>query len=101
MVQLDNDVHIAAARLVSSSGELRSAADQIAAKARGLAASHNKTGNYASSFGVEPSGPGANGVTDYVVYNDDPAAKFIEFGHKNRDGGRTEGLHIMQRAVGG
>lgn len=98
MVDLDSDLSTQVARMVSDSGELRSAARKVETRARAKAARHVKSGNYASSFGVEPT-PGKKGVTDYVAYNDDPQAAIIEFGHNTPNGKRVPGQHIMIEAA--
>lgn len=98
MVDLDADLSTQVARMVSDSGELRKAARLVENRARSLAGSHVKTGNYVSSFGTSAT-PGKSGVTDYVAYNDDPQAAIIEFGHNTRSGKRVPGQHIMIQAA--
>lgn len=84
-VDLDRDLGVIIARMVSDSGALDAAAEKIVAKAKTVAAPHVKTGHYMNSFGVEKV-PGKKGVVDSVAFNDDPAAISIEFGHQRKDG---------------
>lgn len=98
MVNVDPNVSLLVARMVSESGELDVAAEKVAAKARGLASSHTKSGSYQSSFGTERV-PGKKGVSDVVAYNDDKAAIPIEFGHTMKNGKFVPGLGVMMTAA--
>lgn len=68
------------AKLPGIQPELDKAARSILNRAKAAAAGRVKSGAYMRSFGVEPT-PGKKGVTDRLVYNDDPGAVPIEFGH--------------------
>lgn len=74
-------------------------AAQIMGKAEGLAASHNITGEFASSFSVIRT-PGKAGVEDRAVINSHPWAASIEFGHIDSKTRRpVRGLHILRTAA--
>lgn len=91
-----------AAKIVGNeSTALDEAAAQVLARAQALAAAHVKTGSYQGSFGVSRI-RGKKGVQDRAVYNDDPAASFIEWGHAvdTKKGPRwVNGLFILTRAM--
>lgn len=93
-----------AAKIVGNeSTALDEAAAPILARAEALAAAHVKTGAYQSSFGVKEI-KGKKGVTDRAVYNDDPAASWIEWGHvANTKKGPVwvDGLGILTKAMHG
>lgn len=75
----------------------RAAAD-IKTRSQVIAASESDTGNFARSFKVAPV---PDRPHDHVVYNDDPAASFIEAGHVDRSGVFHPGKMTMWRAMGG
>lgn len=106
MAQVYRIAAIEAARIAGEDAAMDAAAAKVEATVRGLAAAHNVTGNYLSGVGTERT-PGKRGVTDRLVYVDDPAAAHIEFGHLTRRGKDmqgpqewVEGLHIFGRAAG-
>ena len=75
-------------------------AAQIAAKARGLAASHNQTGEFMGAFSTIRT-PGESGVEDRAIVNDHPWAASIEFGHWDpKHKRRVSGIHVLKRAAG-
>lgn len=93
MIVYDNaGTHHDIAALVN--GTVHTVAEKIKARAEGLATAHVETGAYANSFGVE-----ADGDLDYIVYNDDPAAVSIEYGHTTKAGMHVAGQFILTRSV--
>lgn len=103
VADVDEDVGITIAKLPGVQALQASAAADIMVKAQALASESTDTGNYQASFGVDTE-PGPDGVTDYVVYNDDPAAVIIEYGHmtrptKNSPGTFVPGKHYLRRAI--
>lgn len=106
MAEVYKIASILAARIAGEDPAMDSAAAKVESSARSLAAAHRLTGNYLSGIGSERT-PGKRGVTDRLVYVDDPAAAHIEFGHLTRGGAEmdgprhwVEGLHIFGRAAG-
>lgn len=97
---IDPDCGRIVARIVGNEmTALDVAARKIMAQAQTLAASHNITGEFASSFSVIRT-PGEGGVTDRAVINDHPWAASIEFGHIDSKSKRpVAGLHILRRAA--
>lgn len=104
MAEVYRDASLRVAKLAGVQNEQAAAARAIMTRAVGLAAESADTGAYASSFGVTAEA-GPNGVVDFVVYNDDPAAVIIEYGHmtpatKNSPGTFVPGKHVLRRAIG-
>lgn len=106
MAQVYPIAAIQAAQIAGESPVMDATAALVAAAARSLANAHRVSGDYVAGIGVERT-PGKRGVTDRLVYVDDPAAAHIEFGHVTRGGKDmigprewVEGLHIMGRAAG-
>lgn len=86
MAQVYKNAGIEVAQQVGDSDALDDAAGVVLDAAKVEAAKHRDTGHYIQSLGVaKVAGP--RGVTDRVVYSDDPAALSIEFGHLTRKGG--------------
>jgi hypothetical protein len=88
-------------------GNESTALDEVAAgilsRARALAATHIKSGDYYASLGVDTV-RGKGGVTDRQVYSDDKGAGWIEWGHVElTDEGpkRVAGQYILTRAAQG
>ena len=105
MATVYRSASVTAARIAGESQVMDDVANAVADNARALAASHNVSGEFEASIGVERR-PGKRGVTDRIVYADDPNALSIEFGHLTRPGKDgtsqhwVEGLHILARAAG-
>lgn len=104
MAQVFKSAAIDAARVAGESPVMDAVAQAIADRARGLAASHNVTGEYLAGIGTARIA-GKRGVTDRIAYVDHVAAASIEFGHLTRPGrgGKPQhwvpGLHIFRRAM--
>lgn len=103
MVNIDDDAAVKAARLPGVTAELAAAATRLHMTAAALAAADRDTGQFGSSFTVEPV-PGPKGVTDYIVANDDPGALPIELGHltpptKTSPGTWVPGKYTLARAI--
>jgi hypothetical protein len=95
-----------AARIAGQSAEMDVVAEALARRAREIAIAHSVTGNFFNSIDTAEI-RGKRGVTDRIVYTDDPAAVSIEFGHQTRLGkgihgprSYVEGLHIFGRVAG-
>ena len=83
MAQVYNGAGTKVAKLPGVQPALDAAAAKVLANAKTLAAGHVDTGAYVESLGVEKT-PGKKGVTDRLVYSDDPAAAHIEYGYISR-----------------
>lgn len=80
MAWIDPRASLIAARIASVDAVFDAAADEVAAQVRANAAGSKRTGRFLASIKVERvSGP--SGVTDRLVYSDDPNAMSIEYGH--------------------
>lgn len=106
MAQVYKIAAIQAAQIAGEDSAMDTAAAKVEATVRALAAAHNVTGSYLSGIGTERT-PGKRGVTDRLIFVDDPAAEHIEFGHLTRRGKDMHGpqqwvagLHIFGRAAG-
>lgn len=105
MAQVYKVAGIYAAQIAGEDPAMDAAADLVLARARATAAQHRITGEYSANMGTERV-PGKRGVTDRIVYTDDPAATHIEWGHVARmpkgihgPAKWVPGLHIMGRAA--
>lgn len=92
------------ARMASESTVLDQAAMEVRQKAEAIAKQHVRTGKYSGNFRVGTA-PGTNGVIDRYVYNDHPAALFVEYGHfaHRKDGAEGQwvpGKFPLLRAIG-
>ena len=80
MVWVNPKASLIAAQIASGDAVFDAAADEVAARVRANAAGSKRTGRFFASIKVEKvSGP--SGVTDRLVYSDDPNAMSIEYGH--------------------
>lgn len=91
------------AKMAGESPVMDMTADKIADLARAGAGQHRETGAFAASIKTTRT-PGKHGVTDRLVYSDDPAAAPIEFGHMTRRGKTGQprwvpGLFILHNAA--
>lgn len=69
-----------AAQIASEHPVFDAEAQKVATAVRAEAAKHNRTGRFLGSIKVETV-KGPSGVTDRLVYSDDPNALSIEYGH--------------------
>lgn len=88
-VSIDGKAAHEAARLAGESDELTRLAGDVASRVRQAAAAHSDTGDFVRSIKTART-PGKGGVTDRLVFSDDPAAYAIEFGWRDP---RTGKLH--------
>jgi len=69
-----------AAQIASEHAVFDAAAEEVAAQVRANASASKRSGRFLASIKVEKV-TGPSGVTDRLVYSDDPAALSIEYGH--------------------
>lgn len=107
MAEVYNSSKLIAARIAGKTSAMDAAAQKVLAACRAVALEHRLTGAYMDAFGIATV-PGLSGngrlVDDRLVYNDDPGAMSIEWGHavRNRQGdevGYVPGQHIMGRGL--
>lgn len=77
---IHKDASVIAARLAGESPVMDAAAEKLAGRIRTAAGAEADTGAFARSIKTARS-KGKKGVTDRVVYSDDPGAISIEHGH--------------------
>lgn len=92
------------ARMASQSTVLDKAAESVRKKAEAIAKRSVRTGKYSGNFTTNIA-PAPGGVIDRYVYNDHPAALFVEFGHFARKADGSEGQWVpgkfpLLRAIG-
>lgn len=86
------------ARSVSkTSGALDAAAESIAAEVRARARTFQNSGDFADSIQVKTST--YQRVRDRIVYSDDPGAKSIEYGYRDRGGTFRPGHFVFSRTA--
>jgi Family of unknown function (DUF5403) len=93
-------VYLGADKAVALSAEvqvtLKAHAEELAARARTLAETHDDSGEYARSIHVE------HGRVDWYVVSDDPNAVSKEFGRTGARGrGASQGVFALTRAMNG
>jgi hypothetical protein len=111
MVHVARDLSLQVAVMVSKSDVLDDVAKEVLAAAKTEAAKHNRSHEFEGSFAiVKDANPSAKGVVDRLVVNNDPMARFIEFGHLFVGFGKgaltgggsilrwVEGLHVLRNA---
>lgn len=102
MAKIYRGTGLKVAKMPGMQPALDAAARQVLTSAKALAARHVKTGAYMRSLSAAPA-PGEKGVTDRIIYSDDPAAAAIEYGYlTNGDTPRwVPGQFILTRAANG
>lgn len=101
MAKVYKTAGILAAKMCGESSAMDDWAGTVLGAVKAQAAKHRDTGSYIRSLGVEEI-PGKRGVTDRLVFSDDPAALSIEFGHfagKGENRTWVPGKFIMINAV--
>lgn len=96
MVSLNRGVSTEAARMIGESAEFDRAMEARRDRIKALAP--HRTGAFADSIKMERA-PGKSGVTDRVIYSDDPGALAIEFGHVTKDGNPVPGHFPFSRGI--
>lgn len=99
MAEVYRSASLQAARIAGEDPAMDAAAQVVLARARAVATQHRLTGAYLTRFGTERT-RGKRGVTDRLVFNDDPGAVSIEFGHTTTTGRLVPGQHILGKAAG-
>lgn len=101
MAEVDRDVGVIVARMVGDSAALDDAAEAFRADVVAAApVGKVRGGAFRSSIKVERV-PGRSGVTDRLIYSDDPGARAIEYGHEGPDGEWVPGHYPFTRTHGG
>ncbi|WP_269929105.1 DUF5403 family protein [Kocuria massiliensis] len=85
------------AKMVGDSSLFTAEADKLAVEVKGNIAPHNDTTEFFNSIKVGNI-KGQKGVTDRMVYSDDPHALSKEYGHKTPNGGKVDGIHAFAKA---
>lgn len=98
MAEVDRDVGVIVARMVGDSDALDDAAEAFRAEI--IDQAPHRTGDFRSSIKVERV-PGRSGVTDRLIYSDDPGALSIEYGHEGPNGEWVAGHFPFHKAHGG
>ena len=98
MAQVNKDAGVVAARIAGEMPEMDAGASRVEAVIRSEASRHRDTGAFQSSIGKGRT-PGKKGVTDRLVWSDDPAAWSIEFGHTTRSGTNVPGKFVFTNAM--
>lgn len=107
MAEVYHSSKLIAARIAGKTSAMDAGAHRILRSVRAFAARHRVTGAYMNAFGIVTV-PGLIGngrlVDDRLVYNDDPGAAAIEWGHAVRNSQGEEvsyvpGQHIMGRGL--
>ncbi len=102
MVRIYTDAGKVAAKIVSDSGAVKDAAEDIARLARIEASKHIDDGDYIGSIEVDgrPGEGRGSYVMDWVARATDPAAVPIEYGHTKKNGTRVPGQYIFTNVYG-
>ncbi|NVC23403.1 HK97 gp10 family phage protein [Kocuria salina] len=98
MAEVDRDVGVIVARMVGDSAALDDVAEAFRDEVKRLAPV--RTGAFRDSIKVKKV-PGRSGVTDRLIYSDDPAAVIIEHGYESDDGTFVAGNFPFHKAHGG
>lgn len=93
MAEVDRNLESYLAHLPAVRTEIRALAEERAARMRTVAASRQKSGDFARSFKVE------HGSTDSVIYSDDPNALSKNYGHTAPDGTFVGGVHALEAGI--
>lgn len=97
MADVYRSAGLEAALIAGVHPEMDRAAERLASVVRSEAAKSVKTGHFLASIKTAAV-PGKRGVTDRIVYTDDPNAWSIEYGHRDKRSGKwVEGKFAFKR----
>lgn len=98
MASVSKNAGTLAAQIAGEMPEMDAAVAEVESAVKAEAARHRDTGHFEASISSGRT-PGKKGVTDRLVWSDDPAAWSIEYGHRTPAGTEVPGKFIFTNAA--